>query len=254
MNWSEEKLFEALEEAFQALAQNHGSEQIDAIRPIIFTNYERGRVQHFLSGEDAPTPYEYVKKVADCYEEKAAYLSEIQKGSPDVWGQLYLEIYQLAYRYLIKTGFQQETKTFDDAEDCAQLISQELLHAYYPYDTSFKSWLTVITRNICSTFVRKEYGQRPKIQKDLSEPEMEGLLAKVASHPPQEGKDQQERREMLLEAIKQLTPARQKVIWLYYFEGVSFEDIAKDMKKTTSAIYQLHFWAIRDLRKWFKEL
>ena len=64
---------------------------------------------------------------------------------------------------------------------------------------------------------------------------------------------QKDLQRTLLEIIAQLPPSRREVIELIYFRELSPKEVAKIMKKSVGAIYNLHFNALQDMQKILSE-
>lgn len=247
MTWSEDELGAALRQALDEFAEERGQDAATAIQPIIFTSLQKGRVAKFLNQNSHITPRGYVWRVAGYYQKLHRYLYELQEmRSAKVWKPLYPKILTLAYRYFLRKGYPPRQTTRERADECAHEAIICIITAHFPYDVDFMPWMCTLLRNVCRNSMNPP---PPHIDQDISE--IHYLLSEHDSERFYRDERLRVLRDTLLKLIEELPLARQQVILLHYFEGKSFEEIAKILKKTVNAVYQLHFYALRDLKnKW----
>ena len=99
---------------------------------------------------------------------------------------------------------------------------------------AFKTWLYAIGRNVALDYLR----WRKRQPLSLEEHDPGGEEASL-----EESYIQQEDRLRLHECIKQLKPEYAQVLWLAYFEGFSYQQIGRIMKKSTHSIETLAYRA-----------
>lgn len=235
-----------IENALQSLAEQRGTDWAAKIRPIIYANLDRGRVQGFIE-EDIDLVDDYVQRVANKYEALNPVIYELQmKRSSKVWGPLFEKMLKWAYNFLKKHSFNEEMVTRDSAAECATEAAVIILNAYFPYDTELEPWVQVILQHACQKFIQKSKGPA-KLEESLDGPDDKS--DRLMDPTAQDKVSQQDLRSTLSEAMKELPESRREVIELVYFQGFSSEEIARKMKKSVGAIYNLHFNALRELRK-----
>ncbi|MFN8597860.1 MAG: RNA polymerase sigma factor [Anaerolineae bacterium] len=231
-----------LEQILSAVAQQRGVQFAAALRPILFANLERGRIDFYLDGQAQAQLHDYVGRVADYYDRLSPYLYNIQQAkSPEVWEALSQTLRQWAYGILWQApGLIADLNQL--AAEYADAAAEKILTAYFPYDTEFEPWAYVLVRNVCRQLLRREH---PSLE--LLDDE------RLVQTPDLAQADDTRRRDLrrdLLVAIEQLSSdARRQMIVLHYFQGYTLPDIAVRLNKTMSAVYKLHFDALAELRK-----
>ena len=236
-----------IEEALRSLSEQKGDEIVRRIRPILYANLDRGRIQGFIDGE-IDRVRDYVWRVADGYVNLSPYITKLQvERATSVWEPLYNQMQIWAYKFFIRKGFSANTTTREIAAECAIEASINVLGAHFPYDTEFERWVHVIVQNACRRFIRKE--TKKSIVPQQSMISLEDILNTIEDPKFGNQEHQNALKGDLMEAISQLSNARRRVIELKYFDELSFEEIAGVMKKTVGAIHSLHFNALQDLRK-----
>lgn len=249
MSWNEKALHSAIEMALLELAETKGENFSVDLRRIIWVNFARGRLLSFLNGHENLSPRQYVFHVADGYEKLRPYLIELQvHRSNEVWQPLFKRLQQGAYHYFLRVGFSETKATKELADECATEAANCILTAHFPYDVEFMPWMSVLLRNVCS--VKRKKVLRPPEQ-DISE--LEELLTNSSVPSGRKLESQIGIRKNLLYLLEKLSVPRRQVVFMYYFERLTFQEIAEKLGKTPNAVHQLHFYALRDLEKMFKD-
>ncbi len=247
MNPTPEEFKAEIEKALESLAGERGKEIVRKIRPILFTNLDRDRIQGFVDGKVDRTR-EYVWQVANVYVSLNGYLHQLQSEKrPRVWEPLFERMRTWAYNFLVRKGFTADETTQDLATECATEAAVNILGAHFPYDTEFDSWAHVIVQNACRKFIRT--GMKKSAIPEESIIELDDELASLNDPPIENRQSAQEPVTDLREALVQLSNSRRQVLELIYFEGLPPEEVAQKMGKSVGAIYSLQFNAIQDLRK-----
>jgi RNA polymerase sigma factor (sigma-70 family) len=247
--WTEETLRPLLEKALQELSETEEPQLVAAIMPVIWTNLSRGRIQSFLNGHENPTPDHYVKRVATCYEKFHSQVAALQENhSPEAWQKTQPRLIQAAYHYFQRCDFAASPATWEMAEECASEAAARMLTAHFPYDVDFDPWMFTLLRYVCVAKL-KSFFRNPT--QDLSE--LEESLTDSAILTGRKIENIMAMLKDLKDGYEKLSPARQEVIRLYYFEGRSFAEIAEALGKSIGAIHQLHFHALRELEKFIKK-
>lgn len=103
------------------------------------------------------------------------------------------------------------------------------------------SWLLSITHNTAATLLRRRARERPNQEVVDKRPgSIEG---------PERGVENSSDREMLLEAIRKLTPEQQQVVILRFFGDRSHREIARELGRKEDAVRALQYRALKQLRK-----
>ena len=258
MSWEPEALEMALEQAVQSLAEQRGTALATAVTPIIFTNLDKGRIQNLLERQDC-SPTDYVRSVADKYEQWREYVHAVQiEKRADVWQPLYKQLQKWAFSYLPRIGYPSYASRDDklrEAQACAAEAAAVLLNAYFPYDVKFEPWACILLQNV----TRKQMDRRIKPRLDAQKNEIEldawdDWLHNLSDPTGDDAQHLVELRTDLLRAVAQLSSeSRQQFILLYYFENKTFEQIAVLMDRSKNALYKLHSDALKNLRKIWRE-
>ncbi|MCA9948978.1 MAG: sigma-70 family RNA polymerase sigma factor [Anaerolineales bacterium] len=242
-----------LEQAFQAVAQEQGETAVPAIRSIILTNLDQGRIETWLGTDARRTAPAYVRLVAQKYTQYKGYLYQIQvEKTLEVWEALYATLQKWAYNYLLRKSFYRNPATSQLATTYATEAAMVLLAARFPYDRNFEPWAHVLLINIC----RREMRRSNKASQIPDEKlvELNDELFRTSNPSAFRNQGSQELRYALVDAIESLSQETwQQVLLLRYFHNLSPADIAEMTGKTPSAIYNLHFKAMAALREVWHE-
>lgn len=124
-------------------------------------------------------------------------------------------LYRLCYTYM---------KSEADAEDCAEDVFVKVLTGDYSFtdETHERKWLTVTAINLCKDRLRHASRKQVLSIDDENAPE-------IASPEEEDHKE-------VLTAVLNLPPKLKDVIWLYYFEEYSTDEIAKILKRPPSTV------------------
>jgi RNA polymerase sigma factor (sigma-70 family) len=235
-----------IEQALKSLASQKGDQFVTSIRPILYTNLDRGRIQGFIETEINRVS-EYVSDVADYYISLSSLISKLQiEKTEEVWEPLSEKLQRWAYYFFIRSKFHAGIETQEIANECANTAAITILEAYFPYDTDFDPWAHVIVLNTCRKFIWN--ATKKSVIPPNSIVELDETLSAMSASVF-ENRKYQEVKSDVLNAISQLSDVRRQVIELHYLDGFSLPEIAKIMGKSIGAIYSLHFNALDDLRK-----
>lgn len=169
---------------------------------------------------------------------EAEWLARAQQGDDEAFSRL-VEAYQrpvfnLCYRMLGNAR---------DAEDAAQETFIRAYKAIRRYDPSrkFSTWLLTIASNYCIDQHRRRklptfsYDSLPVPDIPDKEPGMDSLMAN------------DERQAMVMEMLETLNPKDRSAIILRYWYDYSYEEIARTLKLSVSAVKSRLHRARRDL-------
>lgn len=246
MDYRSEDIKIKMEEALVVLAEERGNEIVDRLRPILYTNLDRGRVQGFLDSETYGVR-DYVWRVDGKYTHLNPFITRLQREkSSDVWEPLLARMQSWAYHYFTRKNIDSAAAQ-EIARDCAVTAATFILKAYFPYDTDFDPWAHVIVQNSCRKYVRE--ATKKSVVPQQSIVNLSDALDILEDPAFQDQEYYYNLRQDISEALAQLSGARRQVIELVYFDGLSFSEIALKMNKSVSAIYSLHFNALYELRR-----
>lgn len=242
-----------LEEALVYIARQRGSAFANTIRPVLYTNLEKGRLYHFIDGsEQDNSVLAYVCRVADNYEANHAYIVAVQQERNGVlWDGLYVQLQRWAYAYLKRMNFPANCTPKErqqHAQICATEAAINLLTAHFPYDTEFGRWAYVLLQNISRQHIDREW-------KILSKKEVEvdawaNWFNNIIDPDGEVDQELLTLRHDLDHAIAQLSSeARRQFIQMYYFEHLPFSEIATRLDRKEDTLYKLHHDAKANLRK-----
>lgn len=234
-----------LEKALKLLEQK-GYPFTAEIRPILFTNLDRDRIDGFIQGQISCV-VEYAQRVADYYVRLCPYIEAVQNERTDeVWEKLFEKLQEWTYNFLLRNNFSATLSTREIAMDCGTAAAITLLDAYFPYDIEFEPWAHIIARNACFKFFRNE--TKKSVVPSQNIVELKETLSNADDSILAREKRLEDQTDVIT-ALGQLANARQQVIELYYFDEISLPQIAERMGKSVGAIHSLHFNALQDLRK-----
>ena len=140
-----------------------------------------------------------------------------------------------------------------EAEDAAQdafLQAYTKLASYNP-EWRFKTWVMTITNNLCIDRLRRRKLE-PTTFSDYAQPTdsngEERELEFVSSElPPDAAAAQNEQRRAVGSMLQQLPAEDRSMVVMFYWDDMSYEDIAKTMLTTVSAVKSRLFRARRTL-------
>ena len=246
MDYCSEDIKIEMDKALGMLAQERGKEEVDSLKPILYTNLDRGRIQGFLDGE-IDGIYAYVWRVSKKYSQLSPFIQRLQRDkSSDIWEPLLERMESWAYRYFVSKNFYRETAR-EIAKDCADNAAMSMMKAYFPYDTDFEPWAHVIVQNSCRKYIREATRKSAVPQQSLIS--LSDTLEIIEDSTFQDREYQANLRQVITEALTHLPPARRQVIEWVYFDGLEFSEIAARLGKSVSAVHSLHFNALYALRK-----
>ena len=138
------------------------------------------------------------------------------------------------------------------AAECAADAGAQIIGSHFPYDTEFDAWAYTLLRY---TWLKQL--NRGKQQKRIPETklvELDVLLPRLNIVGGMSDEQRSNWRFDLIAGMERLaTAGRREVLWLRYFENLTYEEIAARMGRTISAVYKLHFEAIEELKRFFGE-
>lgn len=112
-------------------------------------------------------------------------------------------------------------------------------------NSSFKTWLYAIGRNVAIDFIRKSPNHANISIDDCAEQADEETIEKEFL--------KEEQKIILHKAMNKLKPEYRQVLWLTYFEEMSAKETAKVMKKSVHSIENLVSRARQSLKSELKQ-
>ncbi len=172
----------------------------------------------------------------------ASYLG----GNEDVFALLVKRHLSSVYYYVLRM-----LGSRDDAEDTTQETFVKVWHKLKQFNTQsqLRPWILRIARNTTIDFLRKK---RPLLFSSFAHADGSDVFAETlidGSLLPDEEYIKNESIELLESAIQKLTPAQQEVLQLYYYEDLTFKEIAEILDAPLHTVKSRHLRAIRELRK-----
>lgn len=117
----------------------------------------------------------------------------------------------------------QNTKTYQDAEDVTQEVFIKLMRNYGTFrDNSHKkAWIIRVTINLC---------------RDLNRLQTFRKTQPLENYPCISAEDGGIKRCEILEAIRKLPEARRNAVYLFYYEGMTIEEIAAATGRSAGSV------------------
>jgi RNA polymerase sigma factor (sigma-70 family) len=136
----------------------------------------------------------------------------------------------------------------DDADDITQEVFVKVYSALKNFreEANLFTWLYRIATNYSINHIRKIKSKNLVSFEVISDP------IETKEKGSEEIIDEETRRKVLNKAIESL-PVQQKAVFnLRYYEELSYEEIAKIMKKSVGGIKANYFHAVKNLSSYFK--
>ncbi|UCE19848.1 MAG: RNA polymerase sigma factor [Gemmatimonadota bacterium] len=154
-------------------------------------------------------------------------------------------VLNLAYRFL---GNREE------AEDAAQEVFLRVYNSAKRYEpqAQFTTWLFRIATNFCLNKLRhRQRLQEVPLESSSNRTEQVSDLNLPAPEQtrPDDHLEQKERNRIIAESIASLPPNQRMAVILKRFEGLSYQEIAKVLNVSVSAVESLLFRAKQTLKK-----
>ena len=181
---------------------------------------------------------------ASKYTNDQALWAALKKGDEHALGGIFDKYVYVLYHYGIKINNDEAL-----VEDCIQDVFLELWQrsASLSDTSSVKYYLfTCLRRRI----LRKLHQHRPMTV--LSEED----LAVTFSYETQllEQQTSEENQEKLKRALEMLSEKQRKVIFLKFYDKLSYEEIADIMSLSVKAVYDLMYHSIKAMKKHFQKV
>ena len=134
-------------------------------------------------------------------------------------------------------------KMVSTPEDAEDLTLEVFAKAYnnldkYNPDFAFSTWLYRMASNHCIDFLRKKRLPTQQIDEasDGGENETYTIVIKDDSNTPEEEMIQQQKSELVRNAVSKLPPKYREMIELRYYEELSYEEIAERLNAPVGTV------------------
>ncbi|MGD0709773.1 MAG: sigma-70 family RNA polymerase sigma factor [Bacteroidales bacterium] len=153
----------------------------------------------------------------------------INKGDQKAYADLMGNYKDSIYFMLLKM-----TNNADDADDLtieAFGKAFKKLHQYTP-DYAFSTWLFKIASNNCIDFIRKKKKMTFSIDKPFEDAEGNEMAQNIPANTPdpEENFIKKQKVKLMREVVETLKPRYRKLIEMRYFQELSYEEIADELK------------------------
>ena len=121
------------------------------------------------------------------------------------------------------------------------------LHLYTPTH-AFSTWLFSIATNNCVDFIRKKRLQTVYLDdiRTTADGEIYEYPIAAESNNPEESIIHEQRVQVLREVVQQLKPRYRKLVEMRYFDEMSYEEIAEELKMPLGTV-KVQLFRARDL-------
>ncbi len=165
-----------------------------------------------------------------------------ETGISEFAGELYNRYVHLVYGICLKY-----IKHKEESKDIAMEVFEKML-AHLPSSDiqSFKKWLYTISRNLCLNYLRN--------QNKKAEQTREWQLFEKKSKKIMENEDflclnnEGQEEQLIHHALKQLKPDQRKCLELFFFEGMSYNEIEQKTEYSIKQVKSLLQNGKRNLR------
>lgn len=246
---------------------------IEQVERIFLHNFAVGRAQRVWrrglnppaaheapgAGDDACWPLAYLRQVLRIYRQEGARLHALTQGDDTAWQRLCTQLTTSAYYLLVQKGFDAPFAR-ELAHDMAQQTCCKIYDSSFPCDVAFDTWAHVILKN---QILHQLTRSTELLDRQLYIESLEVLQAEQEDRygfmPLGQGASgvghssaplaQIEEQEWLLGAIAQLSSLERRAVLVYtFFYGLSDEEIAHHLGKSTGAIHTLRHRALKQLQ------
>jgi len=178
--------------------------------------------------------------------EDAQIVRRVLKGNREEYA-LILERYQ-------RPIFNFIYRFFGNYETAEELTQETFLRAYQflkSYDTKrkFSTWLYTVAKNLCIDHLKKKKGAREVLYDEALPAVEHAESVRKKDENPQLLCIRNQEDEKLLKALGKLDPSRRIVLVLYYFQGLSYQEISETLSVPVSTVKIRIFRAKKALLK-----
>ena len=184
----------------------------------------------------------------DNKQEIAVLVEKVQQGDMNAFGKLYELVSPRSLFVALEI-----VKNKQDAED---ILQDSFITAFEKINTiekgeSFVGWFNRIVANKSKDFLKKK---KPMLFDEEEKQVFDLVPDEDREYSPQENFNDNETRQMVLDAVNELSDEKRICILLHYYSEMSVADIAKSVGANENTIKSRLFQARKDLSSKFKEL
>lgn len=164
-------------------------------------------------------------------------------GDNGAFEEVYTTYYTPLFHYIIV-----RIKNKEEAEDMTQTVFMKIWNSISKWNSNHTSPLAfffTVARNTMIDYFRKNS------HKEIVSDEVVAIFADEDSSTDEESKSR-ESRELILQAVSQLSDEQQEIITMLYTNDLTYKEIADITGKREDAIRQLHSRAIKKLREIYR--
>jgi len=145
--------------------------------------------------------------------------------------------------------FNLASRIVQDSEEAKDLAQQTFLQAYthirdFRHQSQFRTWLFRIAMNQCYNYL--------KTRKKFGDPVDSQEMIIVSQDNPQDGVMDAEERRRLYAALERLPAKQRAVLTLKLEQGLSYEEISRQVGGTAGAARVNYCQALKTLKKYLK--
>lgn len=172
----------------------------------------------------------------------AAYLSGEEEALERLIGRNVDMVYNFVYRFVGNTG---------DAEDITQEVFVKVWRHMKDFHggATFKTWLFTIAHRTAIDWMRK---RKRIVFSDVESPDELYTFAETIPDDeplPDELFARAEEKEFVESLFMRLSPAHREVLYLHYYDGLTFDEMGSVLGKSLNTVKSQHRRAILALRE-----
>jgi len=166
-------------------------------------------------------------------------ISRAKKGETEAFGQIYTLFAERIFRYIYL-----KVSNKEEAEDLTQQVfirAWESIDSFKPLQNPVGSWFYAIAHNLIIDFYRKQ-------KKDFS---LDNENVKIEVIDPIDLNERlviKEEAQKILKLINQLPEEHRDILFLRYIDDLSYQEIAKIIRKRPLTLRVLHHRALKRLK------
>ena len=181
-----------------------------------------------------------------CMEQKDLVLLA-QKGDISAQEELYKATYQRAYYLALKL--------LQNADDAMDILQESYIVAFRALDSlqnpeAFSSWFAQIVANRSKNLLRsRNRFVKPSFDEEEEQDYFENIEDTDEAILPESVLDQEEKRRLVLQMIDELPDDQRECVMLYYFSGLSTEQVAQTQECSVGTVKSRLNYARKKLKE-----
>ncbi|MBS3818791.1 sigma-70 family RNA polymerase sigma factor [bacterium] len=166
----------------------------------------------------------------------------MEKKNPDLDIEKIIQDYRPIINFRVKKAIGQHTPEWEDVvNEIIVNVIEKLQNNEFRGDSSIGTFIYTITSRRIVDYIRK----KSKVLKHIPQPN--------PFPDPYEQVETREKAELMENAIKELKPKYKKVLYLYYYKGLSRKEVAQKMNITPSQVSERVNYAQKLVQKKIKK-